>query len=324
VVLSGHDHVAHLGRYSRYRYMPAAVLLGVDGELELLVFSDEAEAARELARADLVTTYGEHGFGLDRDPAATMAAAMEERRRERFGGAPVAFEADVAAALAEIRLVKDADERALVARAFQLALVGQRTVEEAAREGVSEIELFSIAQHAAQVACGEPVEFACDLLVGPRSAQVCWPVAVAGPTRAAAGDVVVADVSVRAGGYWGDTARTYIVGDNVGAAGGLEALNEILDEAAKLLVPGMTGHAVHAAVSRLLSERFPDGEFPHHAGHGIGLGGFEDPHLVPGDGLPFAEGMLIAVEPGIYFEGRYGLRVENVYAVTPEGGVPLG
>jgi Xaa-Pro aminopeptidase len=73
----------------------------------------------------------------------------------------------------------------------------------------------------------------------------------------------------------------------------------------------------------MLRERFPRGEFPHHAGHAIGLGGFEDPHLVPGDRLPFAEGMLIAVEPGIYFDGRYGLRAENIY-VSPEGGVTLG
>jgi Xaa-Pro aminopeptidase len=335
-VLLGYGHGVHLGGYSRYMYMPSAVLVRAGGEVELLVFFDEARAARELSSADEVSTYGEHGFGLDRDPAATLVAAAASRRRERFGRAPVAFVSelgdlsaafgetvDCGEALAEIRLVKDADERRLVERAFVLALVGQRAVRDALADGVTEIELFSVAHHAAQVAYGEPIEFAADLLVGSRSAEVCWPVAVAGRAGVQPGDVVIADVAVRAAGYWGDTARTYVNGERADVAEGLAALREILDEAARLLVPGATGHEIHAHVAAALAERFPDGEFPHHAGHGVGLGGFEDPHLVPEDRRPLEEGMLIAVEPGIYFAGSHGLRLENVYAVAPGGGVPI-
>ncbi len=93
-------------------------------------------------------------------------------------------------------------------------------------------------------------------------------------------------------------------------------------------------------------EALPGGELPHHAGHGLGLGAFEDPHLIPSDDTPFEPWMVLAVEPGVYFRGagnvggkaadvrpedrvasgdpgRYGARVENVFVVTPAGGVEL-
>ncbi len=67
----------------------------------------------------------------------------------------------------------------------------------------------------------------------------------------------------------------------------------------------------------------PDGDLPHHGGHALGLTSFEDPHLIPSDTMPFEPWMVLAVEPGVYVEGRYGARVENVFVVTPEGGVEL-
>jgi Xaa-Pro dipeptidase len=67
----------------------------------------------------------------------------------------------------------------------------------------------------------------------------------------------------------------------------------------------------------------PDGDLPHHGGHALGLTSFEDPHLIPSDTMPFEPWMVLAVEPGVYVEGRYGARVENVFVVTPAGGVEL-
>jgi len=68
---------------------------------------------------------------------------------------------------------------------------------------------------------------------------------------------------------------------------------------------------------------FPAGEFPHHGGHGVGLSSFEDPHVIPGDETPLEPGMVIALEPGVYFPGRFGVRVERLYVVAADGGVEL-
>jgi Xaa-Pro aminopeptidase len=189
---------------------------------------------------------------------------------------------------------------------------------------VSEIELFSIAQSTAQVASGGPIEFVCDLLSGPNTAEVCCPVRVAGTRLAEEGDPVIADVVVRTSGYWGDTAETHIVGGNAEIEAVRSELLGVLEQARAELVPGVTGAEVYAAMRDRVVTSFPGGELPHHGGHALGLTGFEDPHLIPSDTTPLESWMVLAVEPGVYFADRFGVRVERVYVVSPDGGVELG
>src|SRR5947208_2145022 len=136
-------------------------------------------------------------------------------------------------------------------------------------------------QAAAQIASGAPIEFTCDLLSGPNTAEVCCPIHVAGKRVVEAGDVVIADVVVRSNGYWGDTAETHAVGASDKGAEARALLLDVLEEARTMLVPGSKGSSVFEHVHTRVVEAFPGGELPHHAGHGLGLGAFEDPHLIP-------------------------------------------
>lgn len=90
-----------------------------------------------------------------------------------------------------------------------------------------------------------------------------------------------------------------------------------------MLVPGATGADVFAHMEKRILSAFPNGEFPHHGGHALGLTSFEDPHVIPSDETPFEPWMVLAIEPGVYFPGRFGARVENVFVVAPGGGVEL-
>jgi len=69
--------------------------------------------------------------------------------------------------------------------------------------------------------------------------------------------------------------------------------------------------------------RFPQGEFPHHGGHGLGTTAHEPPHLAPTETAQLEQWQVVALEPGVYFPGRIGARVEELYLVTDAGGVEL-
>jgi Xaa-Pro aminopeptidase len=340
LLMFGADHINHLGGYWRYFGGPAALVVGKDGMRTLVVMRDEAPIAAESAAVDEVVGYGERGFGLDLDPAATLIATVaglpEIAAATRIGfaselpGIEARLEGQVAAtrvdagdALQRIRLVKDEDELARIHAAYELCWLGQDAVATAAQTGASEIEMFTAAQAAAQIEAGAPIEFVCDLLSGPNTAEVCCPIHVAGRRAVDPGEAVIADVVVRAAGYWGDSAETHARGDNDEADAMRSELLAILRSTGARLIPGATGAEVFREVDARIKSAFPEGEFPHHAGHGLGVGSFEDPHIIPTDTRPFEEWMVVAVEPGVYFPGRVGARVENVFVVTPDGGVEL-
>ena len=329
VVASGAGHVAHLAGYARYYSGPAAVAVDRTGRRTLFLPHSEARAAA--AEVDDLVGYGTPGFGLERDPDGALAAAVAARLA---GVAHVAAAGSIAdrldprpesaeAALAAIRRQKDRDELERMLHAYELCWLGQRAIAAGAAGGASEIELFSAAQTAAQRAHGAPVEFVCDALAGVRSAAVCCPAAVAGPAAPVPGEPVLADVSLCASGYWGDTAQTHVAHGDGTTAELRDGLLAILESTAAGLRPGRTGDAVFAELRDRIATRFPDGEFPHHGGHGLGTAPHEPPHIVPGESAPLEEWEVIALEPGVYLPGRVGARIEQLYLVTAEGGVEL-
>jgi Xaa-Pro aminopeptidase len=339
-IVLGPDPVNHLCGYWRYFGGPSALVVGRDGDRTLTVMVDEAPIAETQSDANRVLGYGERGFGIDLDPVAalvrTVAALPVIAAADRIGiyselpGAATRLGevltgtvVDAGAALYRIRLIKDWDELEKINAGYELCWLGQQAVGSGAVPGTSEIELFTAAQATAQIASGGPIEFVCDLLSGTSTANVCCPIHVAGERRIEQGDAVIADVVVRTAGYWGDSAETYVVGANADAQAARTMLLGVLEQARTELVPGATGAEVFTNMHARIVEAMPGGELPHHGGHALGLTSFEDPHLIPSDTTPFEPWMVLAVEPGVYFPGRYGARVENVFVVTPGGGVEL-
>lgn len=335
-MLVGSSHGTHLAGYSRYYSGPVALVIDGEGRRTLIVPTYEVDAATAHSDADAVVPYGGTGFGLDLDPfpklvaaAASLAPAGRIGIASEIPGLGEQIAADAGAEsveldqlLHDIRLVKDEDEVAAIARSFGHCLAGQDEVGRLSVPGVREIELFTAAQATAQNLAGAPIEYVCDMLVNERTSEVCCPVRVAGNEHLREGGVVVSDVSVRDRGYWGDSARSF-VGSHEEAAEAYAVISEILDDAARALVPGAIASSIFDQVHDAIVRRLPGSTFPHHGGHGIGLTSFEDPHLIPGDDTPLQAGMVIAVEPGAYFAGRFGVRVENAYLVTPNGGLAL-
>ncbi len=134
------------------------------------------------------------------------------------------------------------------------------------------------------------------------------------------GDAVVLDFGGFVGGYGSDITRTVVVGEEPdGFAEAYDAVREAQQAAFEAVRPGVPCEDVDRA-ARAVIERAGFGDrFIHRTGHGIGLETHEEPYIVTGNQTALEPGMTFSIEPGIYLEGRFGVRIEDIVAVTPDG-----
>ncbi|MDR1603985.1 MAG: Xaa-Pro peptidase family protein [Gracilibacteraceae bacterium] len=83
--------------------------------------------------------------------------------------------------------------------------------------------------------------------------------------------------------------------------------------------PGNLLEDVDAAARNYISERGYGDAFTHRTGHGIGLDVHEGASVVRGEKTPLAPGLVFSIEPGVYLPGRFGVRIENLVALTADG-----
>ncbi len=143
--------------------------------------------------------------------------------------------------------------------------------------------------------------------------------------RLAVGDVVVVDIGgTYEPGYHSDSTRTYSIGEpDSDVAQRYSILQRAQRAAFDAVRPGVVASEVDAAARDVLAEAGLSEHFVHRTGHGIGLSVHEEPYIVAGNQLPLAAGMAFSIEPGIYFPGRWGARIEDIVIVTEDGAVSL-
>jgi Xaa-Pro aminopeptidase len=135
------------------------------------------------------------------------------------------------------------------------------------------------------------------------------------------GEPVVVDIGgSTADGYCSDSTRTYVLGS---APAAFTDYYDVLETAQKAAVaavrPGVTAESVDAAARDVITAAGYGAAFLHRTGHGIGLQTHEDPYIVSGNGQVLEPGMAFSVEPGIYFAGQHGARIEDIVVVTEDG-----
>ena len=137
-----------------------------------------------------------------------------------------------------------------------------------------------------------------------------------------AGDVVVVDIGgTMPDGYCSDCTRTYVVGGGVDGAfvDYYDVLLAAQKAACDAVRPGITAESVDAAARDVIAAAGYGDNFIHRTGHGIGLEEHEEPWIVAGNSVVLEPGMCFSIEPGIYFGGQHGARIEDIVAVTDDG-----
>lgn len=132
-------------------------------------------------------------------------------------------------------------------------------------------------------------------------------------------DIVLLDFGAKVNGYSSDLTRVVFVGKPKEEwKKAYQTVKEAQEAAIKLLRPGVSGAVVDQAARSVITESgFPD--YPHGLGHGVGLAIHEAPRLNVKKPETLAAGMVVTVEPGIYKEGAYGIRIEDLILLKKNG-----
>ena len=228
---------------------------------------------------------------------------------------------NASAIIERARMIKDTDEIALIRSAV---LVGAQLFDRALkvmRRGIKEVEVAAEMELAARRAGAEAMSFPTIIASGARSAL---PHGRASDQAIAPGGFVVCDFGVILSGYCSDQTRTVWVGSVADdARQAYEAVKEAQQAAIDAVKPGATTGEVDAAARKVLKKRKLDRYFTHSTGHGVGLEIHEAPRVAAGQEEILQPGMVITIEPGVYFPGKWGIRIEDMVVVTAGGGEVL-
>ncbi len=134
------------------------------------------------------------------------------------------------------------------------------------------------------------------------------------------GDVVLCDFGGSMRHYCSDITRMFVVGrPGSEVLEAYAALVEAQEAGVRAATVGTPCAEVDAAARGVLADAGLSEWFIHRTGHGIGLEAHEDPYVVAGNETALVAGHAFSVEPGLYFPGRFGLRLEDIVVATDAG-----
>jgi Xaa-Pro dipeptidase len=249
-------------------------------------------------------------------PRISPSIVLDETMRADFAllvldalpGASRRFTADT---VGYLRSRKDATEEAAIKAAHLLNDRAVTAAFAALKEGMTEVEVAEFIG-AFYKANGAKLEF-CSICFGPNGA---FPHHHTGATRLKTGDAVLIDTGCRIGGYPSDMTRMGYFGSKPAAYDAVHAVVDRAVEAAlAAAVPGVKASAVDKAARDVITEAGYGPNFLHRTGHGLGIDIHETPYITATSDTVLEDGMVFSIEPGIYLQGQFGLRLEEIVII---------
>ncbi|MEV7232160.1 Xaa-Pro peptidase family protein [Polymorphospora sp. NPDC051019] len=288
--------------------LPAAI----DGDVVSVANADDATAIF----AGLLRKHGPRTVGIAaRTFGATAVRILDALPQVRL--------ADLDPLLNGLRRIKSAEELAAMERA---SLICDRVMAEITPKvavGVTELEIASEVDLLLRMHGGRTPSFDTGVFaMGPgdgrdASTRVSGKALVAGLG-------ISFDFGTVVDGYCSDFGRTVHIGEP--SAEYRRAYETVIAAQAAgiaMAVPGNTAAQVHHATRQVIVDAGYGDWFRHRTGHCIGLDTHERPFISDEDHTVLREGMTFTIEPSIFWPGRVGARVEDVFVCTPGGGRSL-
>jgi Xaa-Pro aminopeptidase len=312
----------------------ALLVVPATGEPALLIPALEAAAVRESTAVATVRTWSDEADPTDAlvDLVASRGLDASEARLlvdDRLWArhllalrevAPAAALGSASEVLAPLRRRKDGAELDALRRAARIAdgvLDGLRAEPDAV-VGLTETDLARRIERRLLDAGGEGIPFEPVVAAGPNGAH---PHHAHGDREIRPGEPVVLDFGTTVAGYPSDQTRTLVLGGEPTER--LATVHDLVREAGEAAIaavePGVTAGAVDRAARDPIAAAGLGDAFVHRTGHGVGLEVHEDPYVVAGSEVVLEPGDVFSVEPGVYLEGEFGVRVEDLVVVTEDG-----
>jgi Xaa-Pro aminopeptidase len=134
------------------------------------------------------------------------------------------------------------------------------------------------------------------------------------------GDLLLLDFGCEVEGYQSDITRVCAIGAASDRGRELYDLVHRAHLAGRAAVrPGVTGAEVDAACRKVIEDAGHGAAFFHRTGHGIGMNGHEAPNITMDNHERLEVGNCFSIEPGVYYAGDIGIRIETIVAVTADG-----
>lgn len=219
------------------------------------------------------------------------------------------------------RSIKDASEIATMSAAADIACSSWEEVLPLVKPGALETDLAAEIEYRMRRKGASGPAFDTIIASGERSA---WPHARASRKPIRKNELVVFDLGAILRGYSSDLTRTVFVGRAPRVVRQwYRAVLEAQQAARDILRPGVSAAQVDAAARRVLQRAGLGSKFTHSTGHGLGLEVHEMPRLGKGEKAILGSGNVVTIEPGVYMEGKGGIRIEDDVLVRPSGAVLL-
>lgn len=217
--------------------------------------------------------------------------------------------------LSELMTRKDPAELDALRRAGHAADQAFDIVKPLLKPGMTEWQVHELLSKAMQDGGGRP-NF-CIVATGAHSAE---PHHMTDETVIQEGDVLIMDFGCIIEGYMSDITRTVCVGKpNDEQLKVYETVYRAHMAARSAIRPGVPAEDIDQAARQVITEAGYGDFFIHRTGHGLGMRVHEEPYICAGNTVVLEAGNVFSIEPGIYLPGKFGVRIENIVAVT-EGG----